>query len=149
VLAFGSRDALVGAPRTDSNKSPGLTFFDDAGDEAGGLKIRGDRRAGPSARRHLLFDQHRGDQVIGIISDENETGRTAGMTIWDRPDTPLPQVVTRYEEIQRLPQGPERQGWRRPSRASGPRGCSWGSQGRRTLCFHWPMGRDASGCEWW
>src|SRR4026209_2439677 len=59
-------------PRAASNKSPGITFFDDAGDEAGGLKVRGDRRAGPSARRHLLFDQHRGDQVLGLISDENE-----------------------------------------------------------------------------
>jgi hypothetical protein len=51
-------------PRAENNKSPGITCFDDAGDEAGGLKIRGDRRAGPSARRHLLFDQHRGDQVV-------------------------------------------------------------------------------------
>lgn len=95
-------------PRAASNKSPGITFFDDAGDEAGGLKARGDRRAGPSARRHLLFDQHRGDQVLGLISDETEAGRTAGMTVWDRPDLPLPEVVARYERIQRLPAGVER-----------------------------------------
>jgi hypothetical protein len=95
-------------PRAADNKSPGITFFDDAGDEAGGLKVRGDRRAGPSAHRHLLFDQHRGDQVVGLISDENTAGRTAGMTVWDRPDVPLPDVVRRYEAIQRLPQGPER-----------------------------------------
>ena len=31
-------------PRAENNKSPGITFFDDAGDEAGGLKIRGDRQ---------------------------------------------------------------------------------------------------------
>jgi hypothetical protein len=95
-------------PRAATNKSPGITFFDDAGDEAGGLKIRGDRRAGPSARRHLLFDQHRGDQVVGLISDETEAGRTAGMTVWDRPDLPLPQVAARYDRIQSLPAGPER-----------------------------------------
>jgi len=47
-------------PRAANNKLPGITFFDDAGDEAGGLKISGDRRGGPSARRHLLFDRHRG-----------------------------------------------------------------------------------------
>ena len=95
-------------PRAANNKSPGITFFDDAGDEAGGLKVRGDRRAGPSARRHLLFDQHRGDQVLGLISDENEAGRSAGMTVWDRPDVPLPEVVRRYERIQTLPAGAER-----------------------------------------
>ena len=95
-------------PRAENNKSPGITFFDDAGDEAGGLKIRGDRRAGPSARRHLLFDQHRGDQVLGLISDETEAGRTAGMTVWDRPGVPLPEVVARYERMQSLPAGAER-----------------------------------------
>jgi hypothetical protein len=95
-------------PRPANNKSPGITFFDDAGDEAGGLKVRGDRRAGPSARRHLLFDQHRGDQVLGLISDESESGRTAGMTVWDRPDVPLPEVVARSERIRNLPAGPER-----------------------------------------
>jgi hypothetical protein len=95
-------------PRAANNKLPGITFFDDAGDEAGGLKIRGDRRAGPSARRHLLFDQHRGDQLLGLISDEDATGRTAGMTVWDRPDTPLAQLLSRYQQIQNMPQGPER-----------------------------------------
>ena len=95
-------------PRAANNKSAGITFFDDAGDEAGGLKVRGDRRAGPSARRHLLFDQHRGDQVLGLISEETDTARTAGMTVWDRPDLPLPEVVARYERIQKMPAGPER-----------------------------------------
>ena len=95
-------------PRAANNKLPGITFFDDAGDEAGGLKVRGDRRVGPSARRHLLFDQHRGDQVLGLFSDENESGRTAGMTVWDRPDLPLAEVVARYDRLSKLPPGPER-----------------------------------------
>jgi hypothetical protein len=95
-------------PRAAANKSPGITFFDDAGDEAGGLKIRGDRRTGPSARRHLLFDQHRGDQVLGLISDESEAGKTAGLTVWDRPDLPLPEVVQRYEKVMAAPPGPQR-----------------------------------------
>jgi len=95
-------------PRAADNKSPGITFFDDAGDEAGGLKIRGDRRAGPAARRHLLFDQHRGDQVLGLVSDESANGRTAGLTVWDRPDMPLVEVVAQYQRIQAMPAGPER-----------------------------------------
>ena len=96
------------SPRSADNKLPGITFFDDAGDEAGGLKIRGDRTAGPSARRHLLFDQQRGDQVLGLISDENEMGRTAGMTVWDRPDVPLVDLVERYRHLQAMAPGPER-----------------------------------------
>jgi len=54
------------------------------------------------------MDQHRGDQALGLISDETEAGRTAGMTVWDRPDVPLPEVVARYETLQRPPAGPER-----------------------------------------
>ena len=57
----------------------------------------------------MAFEEHRGDQVTRIIYGENETGRTAGLTIWDRPDTPLPQVVSRHAEIQRLRRGPARQ----------------------------------------
>ena len=95
-------------PRSPDNKPPGITFFNDAGDEAGGLKIRGDRTAGPSARRHLLFDQQRGDQVLGLISDENDAGRTAGMTVWDRPDVPLVELVERYQRLQATEPGPER-----------------------------------------
>ncbi|HKT81260.1 MAG TPA: hypothetical protein VJP86_13630 [Vicinamibacterales bacterium] len=95
-------------PRAAANKSPGITFFDDAGDEAGGLKIRGDRRAGPSAERHLMFDQQRGDYAIELMSDENATGRTAGMAVFDRPDVPLLDVGARFAQIQSMPAGAER-----------------------------------------
>lgn len=95
-------------PRAPNNKSPGITFFDDAGDEAGGLKIRGDRREGPSARRHLTFDQQEGDQALALVSDENEEGRTVGLTIWDRPDLPLLEVAELYQRVVATPAGPER-----------------------------------------
>jgi len=98
----------VSRPRAQNNSAAGITFFDDAGDEAGGLKVRGDRRTGPLAERHLLFDQHRGDQVVGLVSDENASGRTAGVRVWDRPDIPLPDVIQRYTHLLSLPPGPER-----------------------------------------
>jgi hypothetical protein len=85
-------------PRSEANKSPGITFFDDAGDEAGG----------PSAGRHLLFDQHRGDQVIGLQSTETEKGRMASLMVWDRPDMPLLDVMQRYGKVMATPPGPER-----------------------------------------
>ena len=95
-------------PRPEANKSAGVTFFDDAGDEAGGLKVRGDRRSGPSAGRHLFFDQHRGDQVVGLLSTETEKGRTAGLMVWDRPDMPLLEVMQLYGKATAAPAGPER-----------------------------------------
>jgi hypothetical protein len=95
-------------PRPEANKSAGITFFDDAGDEAGGLKVRGDRRAGASAGRHLLFDQHRGDQVVGLVSTESEKGRTAGLMVWDVPDLPLLEVMQRYGRVLAAAPGAER-----------------------------------------
>jgi len=78
-------------PRRENNKAPDITFFNDTGDEAGGLKVRGGRMPDgtTSARGHLLFDQHRGDQTLGFIYDEDGRGRTAGVTVWDRPETPI------------------------------------------------------------
>jgi hypothetical protein len=95
-------------PRPEATKSAGLTFFDDAGDEAGGLKVNGSRRAGPTAGRHLLFDQQRGDQVIGLVSNEGDNGRTAGLMVWDRPDVPLQEMIQRYDALRAAPPGPAR-----------------------------------------
>jgi hypothetical protein len=97
------------SPASSNNVIPGDLLFSARGRDWPSLTWSGARwRQGKSARRHLVFDQHRGDQVIGLISDENEAGRTAGITVWDRPDTPLAELITRYGQIDKLPAGAER-----------------------------------------
>ena len=70
-----------------SRDGGGMLFFNDEGDEVGGLTfgsktVGDDRRASGS----LMFDQYKQDQTVGIQYSEANGNRTAGLRIWDRPD---------------------------------------------------------------
>lgn len=71
-------------------KTPGLLFYNDLGDECGGLIFGGKQENGQvSAGGGLLFDQFKQDQVIGITTREQNGRRTRGLEVWDRPDHSL------------------------------------------------------------
>lgn len=66
----------------------GLLFFNDAGDEVGGLTFTGQEANGqPRANAGLMFDQWKQDQTIGIQYSEEQGQRSAGLYVWDRSDT--------------------------------------------------------------
>jgi len=67
----------------------GFIFYNDEGDECGGLVFGG--RSGAAAAG-LLFDQYKQDQIVGLTYSENNRERRYGLEIWERPDTPLPEV---------------------------------------------------------
>ena len=69
----------------------GVIFYNDLGDECGGLVFRGRQgESGHYAGGALLFDQFRQDQVVGIMHEDSGTKRRAGLWVWDRPDDPFP-----------------------------------------------------------
>ncbi|MBO9695769.1 MAG: hypothetical protein J7499_06195 [Sphingopyxis sp.] len=73
--------------RHHSRDGGGMLFFNDEGDEVGGLTfgsktVGDDRRASGS----LMFDQYKQDQTVGIQYSEANGNRTAGLRVWDRPD---------------------------------------------------------------
>ncbi len=71
--------------------SPGLIFYDDDGDECGGLTFGGRRiDEGHAAGAALMFDQFKQDQVVGISHNDTPGRRWAGLAVWDRPEEPLP-----------------------------------------------------------
>jgi hypothetical protein len=71
----------------------GIIFYNDEGDECGGLVFGGGRaNGGYSAGGVLLFDQFKQDQVIGLSHDDRDGRRRAGLTVWDRPEEPFPEV---------------------------------------------------------
>lgn len=87
----------------------GMIFLNEKGDECGGLVYNGDTKDGKhSAGAALLFDQYRQDQTIGIQYSDNNGRRSAGLTIWDRPDTPLAETVERLQSIKKMSDGPEK-----------------------------------------
>ena len=66
----------------------GLLFFNDVGDEVGGLTFTGqDVNDQGAATAGLMFDQWKQDQTIGIQYSESRGQRSAGLQVWDRSDT--------------------------------------------------------------
>ncbi len=96
-------------PLRQGGKTAGMIFYNDKGDECGGLSFSGQEKDG--ARRAgagLLFDQFNQDQTIGITYNEIDGRRMAGLNVWDRPDTPIGQMVEKLQAIQKMPDGPEK-----------------------------------------
>lgn len=72
----------------------GLIFFNDQGDETGGLTFTGREANGHRvADSGLMFDQLGQDQTIGFDYSEQDRQRSAGFKVWDRPETPLVDLV--------------------------------------------------------
>jgi hypothetical protein len=66
----------------------GLLFFNDVGDEAGGLLFTGQEANGQGrAIATLTLDQWKQDQTIGLMYDEDRGQRSAGLSVWDRSAT--------------------------------------------------------------
>lgn len=70
-----------------SRDGGGMLFFNDEGDEVGGLTF-GSKTVGDNRRASgsLMFDQYKQDQTVGIQYSEANGDRTAGLRVWDRPD---------------------------------------------------------------
>ncbi|MEH7402650.1 hypothetical protein V7148_16850 [Gottfriedia acidiceleris] len=80
----------------------GLMFYNGEGDECGGLIFgsKKDELGNYESYASLTFDQYKQDQVVQMhYIDENEQ-RNYGISIYDRPNTPLPDLVERTHKIQ-------------------------------------------------
>ena len=81
----------------------GLLFFNEEGDEVGGLtftgrEVNGERRANAG----IMFDQFKQDQTIGITYSEGGGRRSAGLLVWDRPDTKLSELVEKLNAARKI-----------------------------------------------
>lgn len=87
----------------------GLIFFNDQGDETGGLTFRGREGDGHRiADSGLMFDQLGQDQTIGFDYTEQDRERSAGFKVWDRPDTPLVDLVDKLNAANAMQNPAER-----------------------------------------
>ena len=90
-------------------KSPGMIFYNDKGDECGGLVFGGQQKDGKtSAGAALLFDQFNQDQTVGILYNDENGNRTAGLRVWDRADTPVAEQVEKVQAMRNMKDGPEK-----------------------------------------
>lgn len=91
-----SNGARIPGPRFDGEElspeisegrigSAGLVFYNDRGDEVGGLIFHGDDAdSGSAAHAALAFDQYRQDQVVSMQYVDDGQSRSAGLHVWDR-----------------------------------------------------------------
>jgi len=102
--------------------SAGLLFFNDEGDEVGGLTFSGTDDNGRRADARLMFDQLKQDQIIGISYGEGGGQRTAGLQVWDRSEQPVSDLVKAVNAANALPEGPQREEALQKARANAPAG---------------------------
>ncbi|MGH9175266.1 MAG: hypothetical protein ACRD1H_12965 [Vicinamibacterales bacterium] len=99
----------------------GLIFFNDEGDEVGGLTITGQDRDGVRRANALLaFDQIKQDQTIALAYSEANGQRSTGLTVWDRPEVRLSELIDKLNAAQKIPDAAAREMAIQAARASMP-----------------------------
>jgi hypothetical protein len=91
VLANSARQAATVVDGKEilptRKREAGLIFFNDEGDEDGGMTWSGRTENGVArADAGLSFDQYKQDETVTLRYLQNGASRTAGLTVADRPD---------------------------------------------------------------
>jgi hypothetical protein len=77
-------------------QTAGMLFFNDEGTENGGLIFGGEKAKDgtESSYGHLSFDRYLQDQVMTIEANQEGSHRRSGISIDDRPDWPITDVLS-------------------------------------------------------
>jgi alpha-D-ribose 1-methylphosphonate 5-triphosphate synthase subunit PhnG len=111
----------------------GLIFFNDQGDEVGGLAYTGQEKNGVrTADASLMFDQLKQDQTIGISYSEKDGKRSAAFHVWDRADQHLSDLIRKLNAANRLTDPAAKQAAIAAARASAPKGAERVFVGKQT-----------------
>jgi hypothetical protein len=101
----------------------GLIFFNDQGDEVGGLAYSGEERDGQRrASAQLAFDQLKQDQTVAISYSETNGQRSAGLQVWDRSETRLSELIKRLNDANAIQDAAARDDAVKAARATAPPG---------------------------
>ena len=89
--------------------SGGMIFFNDEGNENGGIAYAGRKTAtGYRANGHLTFDQFDQDETVSFSYTDVDGRARAGFTIADRSNIPIKIFADSAMAFQALPDGPEK-----------------------------------------
>ncbi|HEY2066575.1 MAG TPA: hypothetical protein VGG84_11495 [Gemmatimonadaceae bacterium] len=98
-----------GKPYPGRPKGAGMIFFNDEGEEDGGIGFGGRTVDGKvHAEGGLAFDQYGQDETVTLQYSENDGRRTSGLTITDRSDMPISEFLERRDAIRKMPAGAAR-----------------------------------------
>jgi hypothetical protein len=84
---------------------PGMIFFNDEGSENGGFTFTGRRNAQGryQASTHFAFDQFDQDQILFLQYSDNNGQRRTGLTVQDRAERNIYDLVKQRDSINRMP----------------------------------------------
>lgn len=112
LLPGGMMDGKQFPPELSEGRTStaGMIFFNESGDEVGGLIYGGARRPGGyDAGVHLSMDQWKQDQVVMLAYQDDGQRRRSGLSISDRStDTPLSEIIPKLV-ARKTATGPERE----------------------------------------
>ncbi len=93
----------------EGKRGAGLIFFNDKGDECGGMTWHGNDPDGKiSAGGGLMFDQFNQDQTVGITYSQSKDQRASGLAVWERSLTPMAEFAKQVYDIELMKDGPEK-----------------------------------------
>ncbi len=91
----------------EGKRGAGLIFFNDQGDECGGMTWHGKEENGKiNAGGGLMFDQFNQDQTVGITYSQVNDQRTSGLRVWERSLTPMAAFAKKVNDIELMKDGP-------------------------------------------
>lgn len=99
-------DPVINGKSFKTERPAGMLFFNGLGDENGGLifgAVEGKGRYG--AYQGLSFDRYKQAQVMALVYNDRDGKYRAGLQIWDRPEVPFNEILTKREEIAKMPDG--------------------------------------------
>ena len=103
-------DPIIDGKPFKIERVPGMIFYNGLGDECGGIifgAVKGGEKYG--AYGGFTFDQYRQSQSIGLIYNDHNGSRQVGLSVWDRPETSLMDLMQRRDAVERLTDGAEKE----------------------------------------
>ena len=93
----------------EGKRGAGFIFFNDNGDECGGMTWQGRRKDGTiEADSGLMFDQYDSDQTVGIQYSQQGEKRSSGLHVWERSLKPMGEFAQQVNAAELMKDGPEK-----------------------------------------
>jgi hypothetical protein len=93
----------------EGKRGAGLIFFNDKGDECGGMTWSGKGEGEKaSANGGIMFDQYNSDQIVGIRYGQRGQQSSSGMQVWERPMTPIADFAKKIYDVELMKDGAEK-----------------------------------------
>ncbi|MCO6511808.1 MAG: hypothetical protein J5I65_13540 [Aridibacter famidurans] len=102
-------DPVIDGKAWKTERPAGMLFYNGLGDENGGLVFGAVEGGGGYGAYHgLSFDKYKQAQALALVYNDHSGKYRAGLRVWDRPETPLSEILIEREKIAKMSDGPDK-----------------------------------------